>query len=108
MITAIVTAKMPTGLTRKEYAVHATRIAERFQTIPGLIRKQFMFNAREGIGGGIYLWENQEAAEACYQRVWRENFLNAFGVEPQIVFFECPVVVDNEQGTITKATQAES
>jgi len=108
MITAIVTAKMPAGLTRKEYAEHATRIAERFQTIPGLIRKQFTFNAQEGIGGGVYLWENQEAAEACYQGVWRDNFRNAFGVEPQIVFFECPVVVDNEHHTIKVATPAKA
>jgi hypothetical protein len=103
MITAIVTAKMPAGLTSKEYAEHAERIAERFQAIPGLIRKQFLFNAQEGIGGGVYLWESREAADACYGGVWRDNFRNAFGIEPQIVFFDSPVVVDNEVHAIKTA-----
>ncbi len=103
MITAIVTARMPVGLTYKDYAEHAERVAERFQAVPGLIRKQFLFNAKDGIGGGVYLWESREAAEACYRGVWRDNFRNAFGVEPQITFFDSPVVVDNESHVIKTA-----
>jgi hypothetical protein len=103
MITAIVTAKLPPGFTSQIYAEHAARIAERFQDIPGLIRKQFLFNPEEGLAGGVYLWETREFAEACYRGVWRENFMNAFGVEPQIRFFESPVVVDNESRVIKTA-----
>lgn len=103
MITAIVTAKLPAGLTEKAYAEHAARIAERFQSIPGLIRKQFLFNAKDGVGGGVYLWESREAAETCYRGVWRDNFRNAFGVEPTITFFDSPVVVDNEIRAIKTA-----
>jgi hypothetical protein len=103
MITPLVTAKIPEGWTREQYLEHAKRIAERFQAIPGLIRKQFLFSAERGVGGGVYLWETREAADACYRGVWRENFRNSFGVEPQILFFDSPVVVDNETQAIKVA-----
>lgn len=103
MITAIVTARMPVGLSRADYAEHAARIAERFQSVPGLIRKQFLFSAEQGMGGGVYLWTDRAAAEVCYRGVWRENFRNAFGVEPEIVYFETPVVVDNTTSEIKTA-----
>jgi len=95
MITAIVTAQLLAGMTREQYLEHAQRIAPRFQAIPGLIRKQFLFSAETGTAGGVYLWESREAAEACYRGVWRENFRNAFGVDPAIAYFDSPVVVDN-------------
>jgi hypothetical protein len=94
MITAVVTAKLPKGLTREQWLDNTKRIAARFQTIPGLIRKQFLYS-EGGVGGGVYLWETREAAEACYRGPWRDNFRNVFGVEPEIAWFDSPVVVDN-------------
>ncbi|MBX6427234.1 MAG: hypothetical protein IRZ09_15090 [Variibacter sp.] len=101
MITAIVTARLPEGTTREQWLETAKRIAPRFRTIPGLIRKQFLFG--DGIGGGVYLWESREAAEACYRGPWRDNFRSLFGVEPDIRFFESPVVVDNAAREVTIA-----
>ncbi len=103
MITAIVTARLPAGLTLETYKENTTAIAGRFQTIPGLIRKQFLFSAEQGIGGGVYLWETREQADACYRGVWRENFMKSFGVEPSIQFFDSPLVVDNEAAKIKVA-----
>jgi hypothetical protein len=94
MITAVVTIKLPEGLTREQWLENTKRIAARFQTIPGLIRKQFLYSDR-GVGGGVYLWESREAAEACYRGPWRDNIRNMFGVEPEIIWFDSPVVVDN-------------
>ena len=103
MITAVVTARLPDGLTREKWLENTKKIAGRFQTVPGLIRKQFLFDADRGIGGGIYLWESREAADTCYKGVWRENFRNSFGVDPDIQFFDSPIVVDNEQRDIKVA-----
>jgi hypothetical protein len=103
MITAIVTAKIPQGMTKEQYLEHAQRIAGRFQAIPGLIRKQFLFSDEQGAAGGVYLWESRAAADACYAGVWRDNFRAAFGAEPQIAFFDSPVVVDNEAHTVKVA-----
>ena len=103
MITAVVTAPMPKGLTREQYLKNTTAIASRFQTIPGLIRKQFLFDDKKGIAGGVYLWETREQAETCYRGVWRENFIRSMGSEPNIDFFESLVVVDNEIAKIKVA-----
>ncbi|MEK6710455.1 MAG: YdhR family protein [Nitrospinota bacterium] len=103
MITAIVTARIPQGLTYEKYVENTRRGAPRFQQIPGLIRKNFLFSEAQGLGGGVYLWESREAAEKCYAGVWRENFMRAFGVEPNIAYFDTPVVVDNSAGKIVQA-----
>ncbi|MEJ2376476.1 MAG: YdhR family protein [Pseudolabrys sp.] len=99
MMTAVVTIKLPAGLTREQWLENTKKIAARFQNIPGLIRKQFLYSDR-GVGGGVYLWETREAAEACYRGSWRDNIRNMFGVEPEITWFESPVVVDNESHEI--------
>ena len=103
MITAVVTAKLPEALTREQWLENTKKIAARLQTIPGLIRKQFLFSDR-GVGGGVYLWETRKAAEACYRGPWLDNFRNMFGVEPDIAWFESPVAVDNVSHEINIAT----
>lgn len=103
MITAVVSAKIPEGMTYEKYAEGVSRIAPNFQSIPGLVRKYFLFSEEQGLGGGVYLWRTREDAEKCYAGVWRENFMKIFGVEPTIVFFKSPVVVDNAVGEILTA-----
>jgi hypothetical protein len=103
MITAVVTAKYPKELTREQYLERTKAIAGRFQTIPGLIRKQFLFDERTGTAGGVYLWESRALAEACYKGVWRENFIKSMGNEPDIAYFESLVVVDNVANEIKTA-----
>lgn len=100
MITAVVKIKLPAGFTREQYLANATAIAARFQSIPGLVRKQFMFSAEQGVGGGVYLWESREAADACYRGPWRDSIHATYGVEPHIEMFDSPVIVDNQSGAI--------
>jgi len=104
MITAVVTFKLPPGLTRAQWQEHIKQVSTRFQNVPGLIRKQFLYN--ESVGGGVYLWETREAAEACFYRSpWGESVRRASGGnEPDIAWFETGVVVDNESHQIKTAT----
>ena len=99
MITAIVTFKIPPGMTREQWLEHIKPVSARFQNIPGLIRKQFLFN-ENGTGGGVYLWETRAAAEACYAGPWRENVRKIAGADPDIAWFETQIVVDNETNEI--------
>jgi hypothetical protein len=105
MITAVVTVRIPEGFTNTQYAETAKKNAARFRTIPGLVRKNFLFSAEQKVAGGVYLWETREAADACYAEggPWREAFTSIFGVNPSIVFFDTPVVVDNKIGEIVAA-----
>jgi len=104
MITAVVTFKIPPGTTREQRVEQMKQTATRFQNMPGLIRKQFLYDEQKGIAGGVYLWETREAAEACYRGPWRDNVRKASGGnEPEIAWFESPVVVDNESHKIKTA-----
>lgn len=100
MITAVVTFKLPPGVTRDRWLEDMKAVSLRYQNVPGLIRKQFLYNER-GIGGGVYLWETREAAEACYRGPWRENVRKSSGGnEPDIAWFDTQIVVDNESRQI--------
>jgi hypothetical protein len=99
MITAIVTFKIPPGTTREQWLEHIKGVSARFQNIPGLIRKQFLYSDN-GIAGGVYLWETRAAAEACYQGPWRENVRKIAGSDPDIAWFDTQIVVDNESHEI--------
>lgn len=46
------------------------------------------------MGGGVYLWETREAAEALYDDAWRERLAQRYGRPPQVEYFESPVTVD--------------
>jgi len=100
MITAIVKIKIPDTLTLKQYEEHAKKIAGNFQSVPCLIRKNFLFNDVEGYAGGVYTWDNKDAAETFYAGQWLENIREKFRVEPEIVYFDTPLIVDNERGCI--------
>lgn len=104
MITAIVKIKMPQDLTLKQYAEQVQKIAGNFQGVPSLIRKNFLFNDVEGYAGGIYTWEDKETAEIFYAGQWLDNVRNLFGVEPEITYYDTPVIVDNESGEIKLAS----
>ena len=96
MITAVVTLKIPPGTTRAQWTEQMQQAAARFRGMPGLIRKQFLYDEQGNLGGGVYLWETREAAEACYRGPWRDNARRiSGGHEPDIAWFETPVIVDN-------------
>lgn len=105
MITALVQFKVKDGTTREEVFTNMKNVAPKFEGMPGLLRKNFLFDEERGVGGGAYTWETREAAEKVYAEggPWREAIRNLYGVDPEITIFETPVVVDNEKGEIRSA-----
>jgi hypothetical protein len=105
MITAIVQFKVPAGATREQVFENMGKAAPRFQGMPGLIRKNFLFDQTRGIGGGVYTWENREAAEKVYAEggPWRAAIRTSYGVDPEITIYETPVIVDNAANEIQTA-----
>lgn len=75
--------------------------APRFQVIPGLVRKNFLYDPATGVGGGSYLWSSRAAAEAYYDDAWRERMTKLVGNTPTVQYFESPVEVDNNTGRIS-------
>ena len=80
---------MPADAVRSSFEASAPA----YQAVPGLLRKHFL-RAQDGTsGGGVYLWETRDAAEAWFTDVWTERVTQKFG-PPHIDWFDSPVTVD--------------
>jgi hypothetical protein len=104
MITTLVQFQMASPITLADATKRFESTAPKYRNIPGLIRKYYV-RAEDGrVAGGIYLWENRQAAERMYTSEWRAMVEKVYGVTPTITWFDTPVVVDNlAGGAITKA-----
>ncbi len=100
--TAIVTIKIPAGFTREQYLAGAKTIAPKFQGVPGLVRKNFIFSRASGTAGGVYTWASREAGERYHAEggAWHQSLVDRFGVAPTVQWFDTDVIVDNDAGRI--------
>ncbi len=90
----IALVQIPVGKRSKEDAIAAGKAsAPTFLGMKGLIRKYYL-NGDEG-GGGVYLWESKEAAEAWYDDDWWSRLEKQFGVRPTLTYYDNHVIVDN-------------
>ena len=94
MITAIVQYKLPPAISLQDCAAHFRNIAPGFRSVPGLIRKQFIY-AEDGSAGGVYLWHSRADADAFYTGPWLDGIRERYGMDPQIKFFETACITDN-------------
>jgi hypothetical protein len=62
----------------------------------GLIRKDYLNG--DGGGGGVYLWENRQAAEAWFTEAKLDELTKRFGVRPRLTWYDTHVTVDNKAG----------
>ncbi len=93
MITAIVNFPLPADVDLDKAKAMFEQTAPRYAGMPGLVRKYYLFG--NGKGGGVYLWESRAAAEAVYTPEWRQRIASHYGAEPEITYFDSPVIVDN-------------
>jgi len=99
MITAIVKWRAADQLTHAD-------ILERFKnSIPvykgreHLIRKYVCFDRQALRGLGVYLWEDETAAQEFYAMA-SPIIEEETGHPPEIEFYDTPIVVDNQTGEI--------
>jgi hypothetical protein len=62
----------------------------------GLIRKDYL-NGDAGTGG-VYLWENRQAAEAWFTESKIAELTERFGARPRLTWYDTHVTVDNLKG----------
>ena len=93
MITAIVRFKLPASVTLDAATELFKGSAPKYQNLPGLVRKYFLFG--NGQGGGVYLWKSRADAEKLYTAEWRAMIAKRYGAEPEIMLYESPVIVEN-------------
>ena len=106
MITAVVQFKLTEGTSLADATAIFQSTAPRYLGMAGLVRKYYLFDPESGKGGGCYLFENRAAAEAIFNDAWRALIKDKYGAEPDIQYFETPVVVDNVSDEIVGGAAA--
>lgn len=97
MLIAIV--QIPALQRSEEEATNSARVSAPLYTgLAGLKRKYFL-NGEAG-GGGVYLWESREQADAWYNEDWANMIEARFGARPTLTYYENYVVVDNDAGEL--------
>ena len=102
MITAIVRFPLPKTTTREDAEGMFEKSAPNYRSVPGLIRKYYLYGDGP-TGGDVYLWDNQETAERFYSDSWKATIAQRYGAQPEILFFESPVIVENAGTTAATA-----
>ena len=95
MITTIVQIKRSSPMSLDEAREVFLSTAPKYRDVAGLIRKYYLLSEDGNTAGGVYLWESREAAEAMYKTEWFAFIREKYGVDPEVTYFESPVVVDN-------------
>ncbi len=97
-VTAIVRFTLPEGKTREELAAAFEQSAPLYRDVPGLVRKYYLVSEDLRTGGGVYIFESRADAERVHDEVWRSRLRERMGVEPEVQYFDSPVIVDNGVG----------
>jgi heme-degrading monooxygenase HmoA len=98
MITAVVQFTLPKPISLEEAARTFESSAPKYKNLPGLVRKYYLRSEDGRRAGGVYLWETRAAAEAVYDGAWKARVRELYGSEPEIAWFDTPVIVDNQTG----------
>jgi hypothetical protein len=97
MIVAVVRFPLDPPLSVADAAAAYEASAPNYQNVPGLLRKHYLLGDDGRVGGGVYLWESRDAAEALYDDAWRSRLEQRYGTAPTVEYFESPVTVDAER-----------
>ena len=98
MITAIVRFPLAANVTRDDAKAMFEKSAPNYRGVPGLVRKYYLFGD-DRTAGGVYLWDKRETAERFYSDAWKATIVQRFGAQPDIRFYETPVIVENAATT---------
>jgi hypothetical protein len=99
-VMAIVSFRLPQKQTLEQASAIFQSTAPKYLGMPGLVRKNYFLSEDGMRAGGVYLWESRAAAESVYTPEWKAFVKGKYGNEPEIVYVDTPVLVDNEQGRI--------
>lgn len=102
MITVVVQFNLPKPVSAEEARKMFEGTAPKYENLPGLVRKYYLRSEDGCKAGGVYLWETRAAAEKVYGGEWGERLRKLYG-EPQMQWFDTPVIVDNSPSGVTKA-----
>ena len=95
MITVIVEFKLPQPITNQQAREIFLSTAPKYQSVPGIIRKNYFVVLDGTKAGGVYLWQSRKDADRLYTEEWKSFVHGKYGSDPSLTYLETPVVVDN-------------
>jgi heme-degrading monooxygenase HmoA len=98
MITAVVKILLPKPVSSEEASRAFESTAPIYKDLRGLLRKYYLRSEDGRYVGGVYVWETRADAEAVYTPEWKARVKQLYGAEPEISWFETPLIVDNQAG----------
>lgn len=102
MIVAMVTFDLPQPTSLAAISEVFASTAPKYLGLAGLVRKNYWVSEDGRRAGGLYVWRSKPVAEAFFDAAWRTMVRGKYGAEPQIVYLDSPVMVDNDAGRIVR------
>lgn len=100
MFVTIVRFPESDALTLAESRTKFSESAASYLEVPGLLWKAYLRSEDGASVGGVYWWRNRASAEAKFNDGWLAGVSAKYGAEPQIEWFDAPVVVDTQSQSI--------
>jgi heme-degrading monooxygenase HmoA len=94
-VATIVRLPIPAGASRDALVAAFVKAAPGYRAVAGLARKYFVITDDGGFGG-IYLWQDRQAAEAFYSAEWQAKAVSAYGAPAQIEWLDAPVILPSK------------
>ncbi len=95
MIIEIVTFDLPARLTEAEARALYEKSVPQWRGYPNLIRKDYLFDPENMVGGGVYLWQSRADAQAAHDAAWQAKAAELYGSPPRFAYFTHMMSVEN-------------
>ena len=99
MITVIIKFKISDTLTSKILKEKFIETSTMYQKVDGLLRKNYIADIENKYAGGVYTFVSLKSAKNWFDEDRIEWITQRFS-KPEVVYYESPVIVDNEKNLI--------
>ena len=99
MITVVVKFKISDTLTSKILKEKFIETSTIYQKVDGLLRKNYIADIENKYAGGVYTFVSLKSAKNWFDEDRIEWITQRFS-KPEVAYYECPVIVDNEKNLI--------
>ena len=99
MITVVVKFKISDKLTTKILKEKFIETSSMYQDVEGLLRKNYISDIKNKFAGGVYTFVSMESAKNWFNKDRIEWITERYS-KPEVVYYESPVIVDNEKNLI--------
>ncbi|KQP18779.1 YdhR family protein [Pseudorhodoferax sp. Leaf265] len=96
---------LPSDTTWDAFTTAMAETVPHYRSVPGLLRKLYIYDADRQEGGGIYSFDSRQSAQDCFNAEMVARATSRFG-RFELQWFECPIAIDNEAGSVFGAPRS--